>query len=68
MNKAIKFAVKKLNQSIGNNPIEESELNLYIHNICSETIQELKLNISSTKMTKKYLQFFDKVKDSFLNA
>ena len=66
MKKAIKCAIQKLKRSIGDNPMEESILNLYIHNACAETIKELYLDIPTKGMTNKYLQFFDEVKDVFL--
>lgn len=66
MKKAIKHAIQKLKCSVGDNPMEESILNLYIHNACAETIEELHLDIPAKGMTNKYLQFFDEVKDAFL--
>ena len=66
MKEEIKCAIQKLKRSIGNNQMEESILNLYIHNACTETIEELHLDIPTKRMTNKYFQFFDEVKDAFL--
>lgn len=66
MKKAIKCAIQKLKCSVGDKPMEESILNLYIHDACTKTIEELHLDIPTKGMTNKYLQFFDEVKDVFL--
>lgn len=62
----INLAVKKLKKNTKCKPIEESVLNLYIHDVCREMIKEFHLDIKNS-MNNKYIQFFDKVKDKYLN-
>lgn len=62
----IDIAIKKLKKNTKCKPIEESVLNLYIHDICNEMIKEFHLNIRNG-MNNKYLKFFDEIKDRYYN-
>lgn len=63
----IDIAVRKLKKNTNCEPIEESVLNLYIHDVCEEIIKEFHLNIKTKNLNNRYVKFFDKVKSTYLN-